>query len=196
MIQKILHDIKILADHFKAYRGSFAIMVILSTIASFFESIGLFLLLPLLSILTNQNQPGNFLYELIKDVFRAIHLDISIASLVLLMIVFFSIKSVFIYIAETYNIKFSNRYLVDLIDKLFSQYKQIEWRYYAEQKRGYLIDYILTVASRNMNLLINLGKAVSGFIMIAVYIASCLLISLELTLVTIGVFLLFLIVYF
>lgn len=195
MFTKILRNIKLFLVHFRDYKWPFAIMLFLSTIACFFESIGIFLFLPLFTILINGNQQGGFLYELTKQIFERAHADVTVLNLILFMLPLFIAKALFLYSAETYSIKFSNRYRVDMINKLFSKYWSIKWKYYIEQKRGYLIDYILTVSSGNKALLESLGKAVSAMLAVAIYVVFCLVISTGLTAVILGIFVLLMLVY-
>jgi ABC-type multidrug transport system fused ATPase/permease subunit len=119
----------------------------------------------------------------------------TVLNTALFMVFLFALKSIILYLSEIYNIKLSNRYLVDLVNKLFSSYLDVKWQYFAEQKRGYLIDYILTVSSRNMSLLISLGQAISALLALGVYIVFSLIVSTKLTIAAIGLIIIPMLVY-
>jgi len=170
-------------------------MVTLNFFSSLFESLGIFLFLPLFSSLVENGGMGSFINKAIGKLFAFAHLDVSILTIALLMALLFASKALFLYHAELYNIRFSNRYRVDLVNRLFSNYFDTKWQYFIDQKRGYLIDYILTVSSRNMSLLTSLGQSISALLALGVYIVFSLIISTKLTIAAVGLIIIPLLIY-
>lgn len=195
MINRILKYTKLLLNHFKNYKWPFLIMVVLSFVSSLFESLGIFLFLPFFGSFLGNTQEGSFINEIIRKLFAFAQLDVTILNLAILMALLFAFKALFLYHAELYNIRFSNGYRVDLVNKLFSSYFDTKWVYFIEQKRGYLIDYILTVSSRNMTFLISLGQAISALLALSVYIFFSLIVSAKLTIIAIGLIIVPMLIY-
>ncbi|MFH1416465.1 MAG: ABC transporter ATP-binding protein [Elusimicrobiota bacterium] len=181
MFKSILKNIKILTAHFNRFRWNFVIMVFLDMIGNIFMSLGLLLFLPLLSELLNSVPTHNLIQNIISDFFDILRIKITVSNIALFMIGLSLVKAGFFYYSGLYEVKFTNHYRVDMIERLFASYQRLKWRHYIEQRRGYLMDYILNVPVRNMTLLTNLVSGVSAIIAMGVYMCFAFLVSWRIT---------------
>jgi len=187
MILKFFYYSRLLIKHLKHYRVAFLLMVALYFIGSLLESLGIFLFLPVLSMSIDPDSAlgGSFLLDALRYCFDHLHIDMTVINMALVMTVLFIFKAIFLYCGELYNFIFPNSYQVDTVNEIFSKFLHTTWRYSVEQKRGYLIDYILTVSERNKQLLLSLGQSLSALLTIILYLLFSMIISPAMTLTAI-----------
>ncbi len=188
-------NIQLLFKHYKSYKVSFFYMILLTFGSSMFESLGILFFIPVLATFLPGTMENSSLQLWVNNFFNSLSITPTISNVLILVFLLLSIKGLFMYYAQIFNIQVGNKYRVDWINKLFSSYFDTSWQYFIELKRGYLIDYLVTVLSRNMSLLLGLGNSIASIISLLVYLVFAIIVSTEITLGVIGIILIIFLFY-
>ena len=162
-------------------------MVVLSVLGSFLGSVGIIMFLPLITnYISNDSQ--SIIIGIIQNAMAFLNIDLTILSLTMLIFLFLFAKAVIVYINEIYQEKVVQIYRVDTITRLFSSFYQLKWTKFINEKRGFLIDYVISITTRNSILLRSLAVSISTVITSLVYLIFACLVSTRMTLLVIAVF--------
>lgn len=185
----------LLKNHFKSYKSTFSIVIILAFFTSIFESLGIAAFLPVFSSIAGEDKSSSAINQIIQKALNILSIDMNFLNLAVIIILFFIFKAFFVYYSETYIVKFSNIYMVNQINSLYDVFYRTKWSYFIEQNKGFLIDYILTVTSRNGALITNLGLFIASFLALIVYLVFSFIISVKITLMAILIVIFPIIIY-
>lgn len=191
----ILHYFKIFEIHLgkKMY-----LIFLLSILASFFEGIGILMLLPLLQNIDNSSAQvidesgvSNVLYELIE----LLGLSDSTSSILLLISASFIIKGVMTFFALGYNAYLCGELLKKLKMKLFKLYSGMKYSYYTSKNTGDLLNIINEQPSRSLEAFKQLTLLVSYLINTIILVSLGFLMSISFGSMVLGLGIILLILF-
>ena len=152
MLKSIKYTLKPLIDIFdyfkifQIYLGKRMYLIfLLSIVASFFEGIGIMMLLPLLETMdgsVQQNLDQSQISEFLFDFIEFVGLSNSITSILLLISISFIMKGLVVFSALSFNAFLSGELLKELKIKLFKLYSGMKYSYYSSKYTGELLNII------------------------------------------------------
>ena len=181
-LKGILRNLGGALRHFKDYQKRAMFSVFLDLVCRLFESMGLLLIIPVIALMAPAMMPESKLQKAVLSVFRTLNINMTLVSLSAGILIFFTIKLLFLYRARIYIMKLANVYRKDLITNIFTSYQESDWNYFNAQKRGYLINYILMVTTENSYLFYVIIRGISGLLSVGLYYIFALFLSPGITL--------------
>ena len=144
------------------------------------DSIGISMLLPVLNI----DRPESALDQYTKTIYQlleSIGIDVSIFSLIMLLLIAFSIKGIFLFLQK---ILFSNirLNLVKTIKIGFChKYKAMKYSYYTNTSIGYLNNLVTLEVGRGVGALQRYIDVINGIVFIFIYISFAVIVNYRIT---------------
>lgn len=187
MLKSIKYTLKPLIDIFdyfkifQIYLGKRMYLIfLLSIVASFFEGIGIMMLLPLLETMdgsVQQNPDQSQISEYLFDFIEFVGLSNSITSILLLISVSFIMKGLVVFSALAFNAFLSGELLKELKIKLFKLYSGMKYSYYSSKNTGELLNIINEQQTRALESFRQLTLLISHIINTIILLFLAFLIS-------------------
>lgn len=114
------------------------ILLFLMMFAALLEGLGVSLFLPVILGVEEDNQVNNYL----KPVFDAVGLPFTFRFILASMVIFFTLKSIFMVLQGSYVGKIVTRFLIDLRCKLTQEIFEADYQFLLNQKSGYLVNAV------------------------------------------------------
>ena len=158
----ILRDFNKYLKAFESYIGrGLYLSFFLTILAGLAEGLGISLLLPLFQLFNKQNEAellgiSRFLFKLLQK----LNVDDSYGIILVLIILAFIVKGIFIFLTFSYNSFLKGRLLVNLKKRLFNGYSKMSFGYFLENNIGDLTNIIneqVNLSIRAFNSLYTVG---------------------------------------
>lgn len=198
MIFRPIYDILRYLKIYQFFLGARIYLIYaLSSIASFFEGIGILMLLPLLQSLegpVNENEINGGFNEILYKLIDALGLSNSVTSILLLISVAFILKAIITFFALGYNAFLIGKLLKEIKIKLFNLYSKMSLNYYSSKNTGDLINIINEQPTKSVEAFKQLTLLGSHLIntIILMTIAFSMTLSFGIMALILGIFLLIL----
>ena len=198
MIFRPIYDILRYLKIYQFFLGARMYLIYaLSSIASFFEGIGILMLLPLLQSLegpVNENEINGGVNEILYKLIDALGLSNSVTSILLLISVAFILKAIITFFALGYNAFLIGKLLQEIKIKLFNLYSKMSLNYYSSKNTGDLINIINEQPTKSVEAFKQLTLLGSHLIntIILMTIAFSMTLSFGIMALILGIFLLIL----
>ncbi|KKW42374.1 MAG: ABC-type transport system ATP-binding/permease protein (Probable substrate multidrug/lipids) [Candidatus Magasanikbacteria bacterium GW2011_GWA2_56_11] len=159
----------------------------LGVLGGLFEGVGIVTLIPIFSLIAgNGEAPGDFVSQTILRVFGYAGIPVSLPALLLVVSAFFFAQFVFSYLTHHVKVTIGARYEKDTRLLLARRIFGARWGYLAQQKIGYLENVIMTDVHYARRLLEQIGKSVSDFSSLIMYLFLAFALSATITLATLA----------
>ncbi len=174
---------------------SMVILVLLSLMATISEIFGIGIFLPIFQFIRldgdlNSLVADSSLWQYIIDIFLYFNIETSLLALLIVAFIFFIFRQIFIFIRIVYSSASLYRIVQLQRDKIFSKYIDASTSYHDETPVGDIINVVITEAHRaSVSVIVPLQLSVY-FIMFAGYGSVLLMLSWQMTLFAVVVFLL------
>ena len=174
---------------------SMVILVLLSLMATISEIFGIGIFLPIFQFIRldgdlNALVADSSLWQYIIDIFLYFNIETSLLALLIVAFIFFIFRQIFIFIRIVYSSASLYRIVQLQRDKIFSKYIDASTSYHDETPVGDIINVVITEAHRaSVSVIVPLQLSVY-FIMFAGYGSALLMLSWQMTLFAVVVFLL------
>jgi len=174
---------------------SMVILVLLSLMATISEIFGIGIFLPIFQFIRldgdlNALVADSSLWQYIIDIFLYFNIETSLLALLIVAFIFFIFRQIFIFIRIVYSSASLYRIVQLQRDKIFSKYIDASTSYHDETPVGDIINVVITEAHRaSVSVIVPLQLSVY-FIMFAGYGSVLLMLSWQMTLFAVVVFLL------
>ena len=183
-----LETFKVLNSVFKGYRKKIGILVVLGFFCGLLDSIGINILIPIFSFLTNNQLSGNdSISKFIFKVFSYLPFSYNLKSLLILVALLFLFRAlillVYSYISMRIRLDYRNNAVRDLLNLIF----YAKWSFLLKQRIGYIQATLvkdLQISSETMIYLDVFINSVTGLIIYSIFAVS---ISLPITLMSLAV---------
>ncbi len=174
---------------------SMVILVLLSLMATISEIFGIGIFLPIFQFIRLDGDlkalvADSSLWQYIIDIFLYFNIETSLLALLIVAFIFFIFRQIFIFIRIVYSSASLYRIVQLQRDKIFSKYIDASTSYHDETPVGDIINVVITEAHRaSVSVIVPLQLSVY-FIMFAGYGSVLLMLSWQMTLFAVVVFLL------
>ncbi len=145
---------------FSYFGWKFWLMVFMGFLSSFSAAIGISIIIPLFSLLTDGGQGTNTITETIRQGLGFLHIPFTLNSLLILMAGLFIIKAVVLFIAKYLNERLAANYELRIRTNLFRGTMDTVWPFLMEQKLGYLERVIMKDVSVSAGLIIQISNLI------------------------------------
>jgi len=189
LISSLIHYFKVVYE----YAGrKLYILLLLFFLGCLFESFGILMLLPVLDVdkaVSDQSQYAKTIYVFLES----IGINITLFSLIILLLIAFIFKGIFIFLQKTFSAHINYNLIKDIRIDFCDKYKNMKYSYYTNTSIGYLNNIITTEIERGVFALNKYTVLIGDLIFILIYIAFAVTINYKMTLVVLSLSLLLLI---
>ena len=158
------------------------LLLVLVAIVGFVEGVGVILFFPILQSGFGDDK----LSQVIKFVFDLFHVDFSISLLLILIAVFFILRSVFLISYTKYFSILSANLLITLRRRILEKVFRADYLYILKKEIGYMINAIIREISRVVEAFDTFAYVLNYSIYALVYIILSFLVNFQLTLIVIA----------
>lgn len=162
----------------KEQKKKFIILAILLVIASFFEMIGVSLIVPLISATTSKeitNSTGKFVA--LSKYFSFSESKDYVIALAVLMIIIYVFKNLFLLLVYKYQAKFIVDGKYDLQDKMLEMYLDRDYEYFLNVDSGDIIRNINTDSNNTYSIVQSIANILKNVVLCIVLIITMLVIN-------------------
>ena len=181
LITSLIHYFKVVYS----YTGrKLYILLLLFLFGGLSESIGISMLLPILSIdrgVSGQGQYAKTIYNFLES----IGTNLSLFLLIILLLIAFLFKGAFVFLQKTLASYIRCSLIKDIRIDLCNKYKGMKYSYYTNTSIGYLNNIITTETNRGVAALNRYIVVIGSLIFILIYIFFAAVINYKLTFVVI-----------
>lgn len=186
-IQKITKGLNLIKLLLRKYKLGITGIILLGLLSGFFGGIGVSIVIPLFSIITNQETAApNFIIEFIKNTFSLLRIPINAAVLIFTIILLFALKAFVQFLAKYINERMTATYEKDAREKLFEKTIKTSWPNLMKYKGGYLERVLLFDIGQSAAVINLIGSITLIFTSFLVYTIIAFSISAAITLSTIA----------
>lgn len=186
-LSKIFGVIRLFSKAFSRHAKKLALMTLLGFIGGFLGGIGIGAIIPLFYIITNQSGAGtDSISQTLSKAFEYLHLPLSLASIITLMIFLFAAKAIFLYIANYINSKIYADYEFETRERLFKKTLETDWPYLMHQKSGHLNHILMGDIGGISGALNNISAAILTGTTLITYAIIAINISVPITFTALG----------
>ncbi|UCD80961.1 MAG: ABC transporter ATP-binding protein [Desulfobacterales bacterium] len=179
---------RLLTTFIRRYPSHSAFMVFALLVSGVLEGIGFSMLLPILSIAAGKQFGGDndaALARLVADGFAAIGVAPTVGSLLLVLIIAVTLKSILVLLAKKQVGYTAARVATDLRLEMLQALRNSRWQYFLKQPIGQLANSMATEAARASSSYMHGVIMIADFIQFCVYGVIAFLISWQVTLIAI-----------
>ena len=171
------------AHYLHNYTNQIGKISILAIVCAFFEAVNLGALVPLLQTLNSPTAPGGTVWDILRDTFGFIGLELNFLNLLLIMGIVFIVGQILLYIKKRMQANLWFTFSADLKMSLFEKLMRTDIRYHYSKKSGTFIDLLNRQAEYAATTVFVVTEIFTYVIFIIFYIAILLYISLQLTII-------------
>lgn len=177
----------VLLKSFGQYKTYIGILVILGFLGAILESIGIAMVIPLLSfVIKSSDNSFTAISEIARTVFNYLSIPFSLNSIIFFIIILFIGRAVallfFAYIRAWINADFMNREMNYLLGRTI----YADWPFLLRQKLGYIQNTLIWDVKRSVNLFDVITQIIQSFTGFFMYLVVAFSISPIITLITFG----------
>jgi ABC-type multidrug transport system fused ATPase/permease subunit len=176
-------DFALLKKYIAPYKQRLFLISCLAIICAFFEAINLGSLVPLLQLMSGENQPGGTLWTLLENVFSLIGIELTFLNLLAVMTVIFIVGQVFLYQKKRLQVGLWFGFSSDLKKRIFHNILRADMKFLYSQKSGQFNTSLTRESEYAATSVFALTEIVTYIFFIIVYSAMLLYISLEMTII-------------
>ena len=139
------------------------------------DSLGLTLFIPLLQVVDSETKVateigGNKIDELISSFFGFFHLSVNIRSILLLIVILFTIKSFFYYFSAKYNAFAQQSVMLKMRSRLAQSIKNLSYKEFVMSDVGRLQNTVLSEVWKVISASMQYMEAIKNLLFIAIYL--------------------------
>lgn len=174
-------EIRLLYKYILPYRPKVILIAVLAAFCALFEAINLSALVPLLQLMETQNNPGGTLWSILQSVFSLVGIPLNFTSLLAVMTVLFIFSQCLSYLKKKLQNNVRFRFNADLMNKVFGSTLCADLNYHHSHRGGAIIDVINREADQATTSIFVISEIFSYSLLILVYCALLLYISVAMT---------------
>jgi len=178
LITSLIHYFKVVYS----YTGrKLYILLLLFLLGGLSESIGISMLLPILDVdkaVSEQSQYAKTIYVFLES----IGINVSLISLLTLLLIAFISKGAFVYFQKTFTSYITYNLIKNIRFDFCDKYKKMKYSYYTNTSIGYLNNIITTEITRGIFAINRYITLIGGLIFTLVFVAFAVAINFKVTL--------------
>lgn len=165
-------------------------MVFLSIIVGILDGFGLAMFMPLLELVNETDQAGGENLgnlQFLVDGMKSLGLPITLISILMVMVVFFSIKGIFKFIQQAYQAIIRQYFIVKLRSQLLAAFNNVNYKYYVTSDVGRIQNTMTVEVERVSGAFYNYASTMEQAVLVLVYMAFAFFVDMRFALlVTLG----------
>lgn len=146
------------------------VVVLMSILVGFFDSLGLALFLPLLQFTGESSSKDLGNLNFIKDIFDFLHLPLNISSALFLILLVFLLKGIVVYVASVYKLKTRDLLFRKVRMQMIRGFLNFKYSQFVKTDLGRIQNLFLGEVGRLQNTYDNYINMAQSVVMIAVYV--------------------------
>jgi len=183
VITSLIHYSKV----FYGYAGKkLFVLVSVISLSSIFDGLGISILIPIFDI-ANQESSQNVFTQNVYMFLELIGLEVSIPSLLLLLVAIFSLKGFFLFSQDFITALITTNLNKSLRIEFCKKYADLNYEFFTNTNVGYLNNIITTEINRAIQALRNYIHIVILIAFIMVFVGASLIINWKITLLTVAI---------
>src|SRR3989344_2417550 len=171
----------------KNYKGKFALIILLGSLAGLLGGVGIGAIIPLFSVLMGQSMEGaDIVTKTVEKLFAFFNVPFTLFFLAFLIVLLFAVKALVQFLAKYVNGRVMAEFEAKLRSDLFNKTLEANWPYLLNQKSGFLERVLMNdvyISGQILELSTNLILLSTS---LAMYAFVAFNISSDVTLLTIG----------
>ena len=182
-LKKIYKASIIFKQAFWQYKWQILATTILGFISGILGGLGVGMLIPLFSFITQQNgsDAPNTLHHFISQIFSFFHLGYNLPLILALMLTLFTLKAILVVLVSYINETIAARYVRDTGSALFKKTLNADWEFLMNQKVGYLSVVIFNDVALTGGILVSISDTLIRVASLAAYAVIAVKISSTIT---------------
>jgi subfamily B ATP-binding cassette protein MsbA len=179
LISSLVHYFKVVYS----YTGKkLYILILLFLFGGLSEGIGVSMLLPILNIDKAVSDQGQYT-KTIHNFLESIGINVSLFSLLMLLLIAFILKGAFVLLQKTYASYIRFNLIKDIRIDFCNKYKNMNYSYYTNTSIGYLNNIITSETARGVAALNRYTVVIGSMIFILIYMSFAITINYKMTIV-------------
>ena len=181
-------DIARLFRHFfAAYPLRSSLMLLAITAAALAEGVGIAALLPMIGLVIEAQGAGGMLTQYVEQVFAFAGEDVSLGGLLVLIVVAMGLKAVLMLLAMT-QVGYSAAHVaMNLRLSFMRAILRARWLHFVDRRTGDLASAVSIEPTRTAEAYVGACHVLSGALQVLIYLAVCMAISWEISLLALAV---------
>lgn len=152
-IKNTLNRISIVISIFKIYKWASILLLFLMISSSFFEMIGLGMILPLLEVIINPNNAESASLIILQPILQFFPEYYKLLVLCSMLIIFYLLKNILLILKNGYSYHFIFRYRQLWSNEIMKKYIKADYSYLLSQKQGKLVNNLIIEPEKSAHLL-------------------------------------------
>ena len=187
IVGKTARDTARLFRHFfAAYPVRSTLMLLAITAAALAEGVGIAALLPMIGLVIDAEGAGGTLTHYVEQVFAFAGQDVSLGGLLVLIVVAMSLKALLMLLAMTQVGYAAAHVAMDLRLAFIRAILRARWLHFVDRRTGDLASAVSVEPTRTADAYVAACHVLSGAIQILIYLAVCMAISWEVSLLALA----------
>ena len=187
IVGKTARDTVRLFRHFvAAYPVRSTLMLLAITAAALAEGVGIAALLPMIGLVIDAEGAGGTLTHYVEQVFAFAGQDVSLGGLLVLIVVAMSLKALLMLLAMTQVGYAAAHVAMDLRLAFIRAILRARWLHFVDRRTGDLASAVSVEPTRTADAYVAACHVLSGAIQILIYLAVCMAISWEVSLLALA----------
>lgn len=171
---------------FAAYPVRSTVMLLAITAAAFAEGVGIAALLPMIGLVIDAEGAGGPLTRYVEEVFAFVGQDVSLGGLLVLIVVAMALKALLTLLAMT-QVGYSAAHVAMNLRLAFIRaILRARWLHFIDRRTGDLASAVSIEPTRTAEAYVAACQVLSGVIQAVIYLAVCLAISWEVSLLALA----------
>jgi len=180
-------ELQIIRQYLSPYLMRLAVITVLAVVCSFFEAISLGALVPLLQIMEDQSDPGGTLWGMLESLFGMVGLELTFATLLGLLVCLFLVGQVLLFVKKVLQIRLRLQFATEIKNELYRRILAADMLFLYSQRAGNFNNAITAEVESAGYGIFAAAELLTDILFIGVYAVMLLYISVELTLVCLGI---------
>ena len=172
---------------FAAYPARSTLMLLAITAAALAEGVGIAALLPMIGLVIESEGAGGMLTRYVEQVFAFAGEDVSLGGLLVLIVVAMALKALLMLLAMT-QVGYSAAHVAMNLRLAFIRaILRARWLHFIDRRTGDLASAVSIEPTRTAEAYVGACHVLSGAIQVAIYLAVCMAIAWEISLLALAV---------
>ena len=186
-ISKIFSSITLFRAAFYKYKKKIALLTVLGFLSGILGGIGIGAVIPLFSFISGQEGvlADDPISKIFSRVFSFIGIEFSLFSVVVVLVLLFVFKALFVYAAHVINARSFSEYEVETRRELFKHTMRADWPHLKEHKIGYLSQLIIEDVNASSGILQSISTVILLLTSFITYAIVAIGISFKITLLVV-----------
>ncbi len=178
--------IRLLSRAFRNYKKAVLSITVLGFFSGFFEAIGISVVIPIFSLITGgQDSELSAAFKYLIDTLDIFGLKPTMATLLLLIVIFFILRAIFLIVANYIKVTIIANYEAETRGSILELTLRSRWSYLMKQKLGNLETLLMLNVSHGERLLNSLSSAMLSLSTLLMYLVVAVSISFPMTAITV-----------